>query len=385
VKPSQKRNWGALAALILFPLALIGIIWVILHRPNGDAPPVDPQAQIAIDPQPFDPQANPARPPNIPVLPPGPKPPVALAEQITAIGHAFPGNAGIAVTSVDKGWTASFAGDQIFPQQSVSKLWVSAAILDKVDKGEISLDDTIPLTPRDLTIFHQPIRKYIMAGNYAPTISELMRYAMTQSDNTANDVLYRKAGGQQGVGGFIARKTLGQIAIGPGEKILQTEMAGLQWDDSFSYDRTFWQVRGRLPPEARSRALSRYLASPPDGATPMAIATGLTKLQKGELLTPKSSAILLSLMSQSKTGPDRLRGAITEGSGWSMAHKTGTGQVLGSIATAYNDVGILNAPSGKSYAVVVMIGSTQISVKARQEMMHLVMQAVMRCDVSQGC
>jgi beta-lactamase class A len=376
VKPAQKRKWGAVAALMLFPVGLIGIIWVILHRPSGDAPPLEPQEQIAVDPA-----AKTSVPPIIPIYPA----PASMVEQITAIGQAFPGNAGIAVTSVDKGWTASFAGDQIFPQQSVSKLWVAAAILDKVDKGEISLEDNIPLTPRDLTIFHQPIRKYIMAGNYAPTIAELMRYAITQSDNTANDVLYRKAGGQQGVGGFIARKTLGQIAIGPGEKILQTEMAGLQWDDSFSYDRTFWQVRGLMPPEARSRALSRYLASPPDGATPMAIATGLTKLQKGELLTPKSSAILLSLMNQSKTGPDRLRGAITEGSGWSMAHKTGTGQVLGSIATAYNDVGILNAPNGKSYAVVVMIGSTQISVKARQEMMHLVMQAVMRCDVSGDC
>jgi beta-lactamase class A len=371
--------------MILFPLALAAIVWVILHRPNGDVPEVEPQAQIAVDPRPVDLQQNPAIPPTIPLLPPDPKPPIMLAEQIIAIGSAFPGSAGIAVTSVDTGWTASFAGDQIFPQQSVSKLWVAAAILDKVDKGEISLDDRISLTPRDLTIFHQPIRKYIMAGNYAPTIAELMRYAMTQSDNTANDVLYRKAGGQQGVGGFIARKTLGQIAIGPGEKILQTEMAGLQWDDSFSHGRAFWQVRGRMPTETRSRALSRYLASPPDGATPMAIATGLSKLQKGQLLTPRSSAVLLSLMAQSKTGPDRLRGAITQGSGWSMAHKTGTGQVLGSIATAYNDVGILNAPSGKSYAVVVMIASTQISVKGRQEMMHMVMQAVMRCDAGGDC
>jgi beta-lactamase class A len=372
-----KQRLAIIAAIIIFPLLFAGIIWVILNRPTAAVDPVDEQAQIAVDPKRDTTTSIPT--------PQGPLPPAALAQQVTAIGRNFDGSVGIAIMSVDKGWTASYAADRIFPQQSVSKLWVSAAILDKVDKGEISLSERIPLSSKDLTIFHQPIRKYIMAGNYAPTIADLMRYAMTQSDNTANDVLYRKVGGQQGVGGFIARHTLGQIAIGPGEKILQTEMAGMGWSDSYSYGRNFWTARSTVPPERRSKALSRYLTEPPDGATPAALALGLSKLRRGELLTPQSTAILIDMMNQSKTGPDRLKGALIEGSGWSMAHKTGTGQVLGSYATAYNDVGILNSPKGRSYAVVVMIASTYQSVKARQEMMQSVTRAVMACDTAGAC
>jgi beta-lactamase class A len=135
-----------------------------------------------------------------------------------------------------------------------------------------------------------------------------------------------------------------------------------------------------LPAQTRANALNRYLAEPPDGATPEAIARALAKLHKGELLTPATSAFLIDLMNQSKTGPDRLRGGLIEG--WSMAHKTGTGQVLGSYGTAYNDVGILTAPSGRSYAVVVMIGATRQSVQVRQEMMQAVTRSVIALESS---
>ncbi len=369
LRKHRKRNVGPVAAMLILPLLIAAIAWVSWSRSQQETQPASaPKAEpVAV------------KPPNEPA------PPAALSTTISALGMAFPGEIGISVSSVDNGWTTGFNADKIFPQQSVSKLWVAAATLEKVDQGEISLADPVSLSPKDLTIFHQPVRKYILAGNYTTTIGELMRYAMTQSDNTANDVLYRRVGGQQGVGGFIARKTLGQIAIGPGEKKLQSDAAGIVWHDSFSYGRNFWIERSRLPPEHRARALSRYLAQPPDGATPKAIAKGLVKLQRGKLLSPGSTAYLLELMSQSKTGPDRLRGALIEGDGWSFAHKTGTGQVLGSLATAYNDVGLLRAPSGRIYAVAVMIGSTQLSVKGRQEMMHAVMLAVKDCENTADC
>ena len=53
------------------------------------------------------------------------------------------------------GWKA----DELYPQQSVSKLWVSITALDAVDKGRVSLDDQVTLTRDDLTLFHQPIAR----------------------------------------------------------------------------------------------------------------------------------------------------------------------------------------------------------------------------------
>jgi beta-lactamase class A len=358
-----------ITGLLLVPAVLALIATIMLNRDVAEAVDVRPAKVIAT-----------------PAARQRPEPPAALANQIASLGQGFESSVGIAILSIEDGWMAGHRADRILPQQSVSKLWVAATVLDRVDQGKLNLDDAVTLTAADLTIFHQPVRKYIVAqGRYTTTIAELLRYAMTQSDNTANDALYRRVGGQEGVTEFLRRKSLGQIAMGPGEKALQSGIAGLEWDPAFSYGRVFWQVRHRLSPRVRAGALNRYLAEPPDGASPEAIAYALAKLHRQELLSPASSAYLIDLMNQSKTGPDRLRGGIGENSGWHMAHKTGTGQVLGSFATAYNDVGILTAPSGRSYAVAVMIGSTSQSVKARQELMQAVTRSIIACEQGSGC
>jgi beta-lactamase class A len=316
-------------------------------------------------------------------IPRGPPAPASLAAQISALGKGFDGDVGISVRSVETGWTASHNGAKAMPQQSVSKLWVAAAVLDAVDAGTLRLSDTITLTPADLTIFHQPIRKRIGGGAYQAPLSELLNFAMTQSDNTANDALFRKIGGKAGVEDFLNRKGLSGIKMSAGEKELQMQIAGMQWNDRFSYGRIFWQVRETVPFDRRVRAITAYAENPADGAAADSIAGGLAKLQQGALLSPASSAYLLDLMNQSKTGPDRLRGGLS--GGWTIAHKTGTGQVLKQLATAYNDVGILKSPSGKHYGVAVMIASTNRSVPDRQALMHAVMQAVIACETAGEC
>ena len=79
-------------------------------------------------------------------------------------------------------------------------------------------------------------------------------------------------------------------------------------------------------------------------------------------------------MAQSRTGPERLAGGLVEG--WRLAHKTGTGQVLGPRATGYNDVGLLTAPDGRTYAVAVFIADTTRPVPERQALMQAVTRAV---------
>lgn len=305
-----------------------------------------------------------------------------LTNQIQALARGFDGDVGIAIRAIDAEWTVNFNGNQPFPQQSVSKTWVAAAILDRIDQGKLNLSDRITLTPADLTIFHQPIRKRIGNGAYSASISELLALAMTQSDNTANDVLFRKLGGKSAVEDFLARKGLPGIRMSVGEKELQMQISGMQWDDRFSYGRTFWQVRETVPFDVRSRAITQYVENPADGATPLAIVDALALLKTGKLLSPVSTDFMLDLMAQSKTGPDRLRGKLP--AGWQLAHKTGTGQVLKLLATAYNDVGILTAPNGRKYAIAVMIGATNRPVPERQALMHAVVQAVVACDAAGG-
>ncbi|HEX8231945.1 MAG TPA: serine hydrolase [Caulobacteraceae bacterium] len=324
-------------------------------------------------PAPVD-QAQAAQPKGRRAQTPPPRPPQALQQRLEELGRGFDGRIGIAVRDIQSGWTAAYNGKDRLPQQSVAKLWVAIAVLDAVDRGQLNLSDPVLVRREDLSVFHQPLRAKIGDAGYNTTIGELLALALAESDNAANEVLSNKVGGPKGVEAMLKRKALGPIAFGPGEKTLQTGIAGLTWRPEYSFGMAFWNAREALPQEVRRKAMDAYLAHPPDGATPEAIVEALARLKRGELLRPETTEWLLTTMSMSKTGPKRLRAGL--GPGWGLSHKTGTGQVLGAQATGFNDVGIMTAPDGRAYAVAVMIGSTRRSVPARMDFMSAVSRAV---------
>ena len=119
-----------------------------------------------------------------------------LRGRVSDLGRSFDGRVEIAVKSVDEGWTVGWKADELYPQQSVSKLWVSITALDAVDKGRVRLDDRVSLTRDDITLFHQPIAALVRQnGAYTTSLGDLMFKAITTSDNTANDKLMRSVGG----------------------------------------------------------------------------------------------------------------------------------------------------------------------------------------------
>jgi beta-lactamase class A len=301
--------------------------------------------------------------------------PTYIGNRVTDLGRAFDGQVGIAVRAIDDGWFADWNADELYPQQSVSKLWVAITTLDAIDSGKVSLDDPVTLTTDDLTVFHQPIADEVLkAGTFATTLGDLMVREITQSDNTANDKLMRSVGGASAVRAMIARKHLGAIRFADGERAMQSRIAGVKWSQDDSIGGKFFEVRDALPMTVRQAAFDAYVANPYDGAAPRAIVNALARLKRGELLSPASTEHLLTIMSETHTGPNRLKGGLAPG--WTLNHKTGTGQVLGDQQAGYNDIGILTAPDGKSYAVAVMIKLTSTPLSVRMTLMNDVARAV---------
>ncbi|AMO72396.1 serine hydrolase [Sphingorhabdus sp. M41] len=301
----------------------------------------------------------------------------ALVREIDQLWRTFPGKTGIAVKRIDGGWEFGHRSDEYFPQQSVSKLWVAMAMLDKIDQGRASLSDPIRIGKEDLTVFHQPMAVEVeREGSVVKSVYTLLEKALASSDNTANDALLRHAGGPDAVRRFIAKNSLGKIRFGPGERLLQSGIAGMEWKQDLSYRRTFYAARAKIPVEQRRQSLNAYLADPVDGASPIAIVRALDKLARGELLSDNSTKLLQSILKRTRSGPNRLKAGVP--AGWEFLHKTGTGQVLGSMATGYNDIGIMTAPDGTRYAVVVMMGDTTASIPERMRMMQAVTRAVAR-------
>ena len=316
---------------------------------------------------------------SIPVPPTRPKPvhlaPPQLQSEVDRLSAGFDGKFGIAIRAVDEGWTVTSPGArQRLPQQSVSKLWVAITVMDLIDQGRAHLDDPVLVRPEDLTLFHQPIAMLVKGEGYHTDVRGLLTRALTQSDNTANDRLLTFVGGPSAVRSMIERKQLGDIRFGPGERLLQSHTAGLEWQPAYAIGNAFNIARSRLSPEARAAALDRYVSDPPDGAAPLAIADALSRLARGDVLSPSSTHFLLDTMAHSITGRARLRAALP--AGWQINHKTGTGQDLGGRNAGFNDVGLLTAPDGRRYAVAVMIGDTRRPMHERQLLIQAVAAAV---------
>src|SRR6476659_3056314 len=68
---------------------------------------------------------------------PRPQAPRDLQDRISELGKCFDGQVGIAVKSIDDSWIDVSNANELCPQQSVSKLWVSSAVLDAVDRGKL--------------------------------------------------------------------------------------------------------------------------------------------------------------------------------------------------------------------------------------------------------
>jgi beta-lactamase class A len=303
-----------------------------------------------------------------------PAPPPAFVARLEALARGFNGRVGIAVEDVQTGWVASYDGERLYPQQSVSKLCTAIAVLDLVDRGKLRLSDPVLVRREDMSVFNQPIQAHLTDAGYPTTIGDLLVGAIAQSDNAADDILIRQLGGPRIVQRALISRGVQGIRCGPPEHLLESKVAGLDWRPEYSFGRAFWDARDKVDPGVRAAKLNAYLDGPDDGAAPVALVDLLTRLKRRQLLSAASTARLLDIMAATKTGPLRLPGGL--GPGWTIAHKTGTGQDLGDLSTGNNDVGLLTAPDGQTYAVAVMIASTRQPVPERQRLMADTSRAV---------
>ncbi|MEE9434953.1 MAG: serine hydrolase [Sphingorhabdus sp.] len=305
----------------------------------------------------------------------------AIGPQLEAYIHekwrAFPGKTGIAVQRIDGSGTVGKRLDNLFPQQSVSKLWVALTVLDHIDRGELRLDAPVRIGYDDFTMFQSIVKKRVeRQGTITETVGSLLELAVTKSDNTANDKLMWLVGGPGEINRTLATKNIRSVRFGPGERKLQSAVAGFRWDQSYGPGNRWFAARRRVPASTRQVAMRRYLNDPMDGATPRGMVSALAMLARGELLSPSSTRRLMGMMGRSTSGPKRLKAGVP--GGWQFGHKTGTGQSFGGMSTGYNDVGIMTAPDGTRYAVAVMLANTTASVPKRMTLMQSISRAVGR-------
>ena len=349
----------AVAALLL---ALAGVgVW--LDQPPEAPPQSDRIAAVAPGPLVYAPA---------PVRPDKP-PPRAFQADLDRLAESFPGDVGIAVFDVNDGWIAAYQGERPFPQQSVSKVWVAVGLLDEVDHGQADLGRSVTIQRQDLSVFSEPIQA-LVKPTYTTTVGDLLVRAIRDSDNAANDLLIRTAGGVRRIQSILAAKGVDGIRLGMDEKHLQSVINGLAWRPEFAGTSALSLERARLPMALREATLANYVSHPMDGATPTGTVEGLAALYQGKLLSPGSTQRLVGIMDKVRTGRRRLKGGLEHG--WMLAHKTGTGPNLRGASVGINDVGLLTAPDGHLYAVAVYIARTHAATPQRLVFMQKVAELI---------
>jgi beta-lactamase class A len=300
--------------------------------------------------------------------------PPALQSDLDLLARDFGEIVGVAIVDTSANWMVDVRGDMAFPQQSVSKLWVALTTLSAVDRGAASLDQQVVLTEADRSVFNQPISYQITPEGFPTTVGDLLERALIESDNAANDKLMGLAGGPDAVRRVLKEKRLDGISLSEDERHLQARIAGLTWSSDLAPYGAFTAARAQLPTETRKAALEAYLSRPYDGARPGAVALALAQLQTGNLLSRDSTRWMLDTMARTTTGPNRLKGGLPKE--WRIAHKTGTGQDFQGGSIGINDVGLITAPDGRTYAVAVFLQRTHKPVSERLAFMQAVSQAL---------
>ena len=244
-----------------------------------------------------------------------------IMRRLRALEAETGGTIGVHARHLESGRTVSLRGQQPFFMASVTKFPLAVHILKEVERGRISLADTVTVTQAQMSPGRSPIRDRARGGVARVTVEALIRAAVSDSDNTANDALQRLGGGPAAVG-----RTMQALGI-PGIRV----------------DRPYTRLTG-----------ARIAASDPrDTATPEAATALLAALQNGRALDRANTARLLGWMTRSRNPTTRIVAGVPAGA--AVAHKTGTWTGTNDAGlAALNDVGIITLPGGRGHLAVAI-------------------------------
>ena len=223
-------------------------------------------------------------------------------------------------------------GERHHPMQSVYKLPIAMAVLDRVEHKTLDLDTVVNVPPA-MFVWpgqHSPLRDNNPNGARV-TLRELLRLNTAESDGTACDVLLELIGGPAVANAYLRR-------IGVREMVIATTEQVMGRDQRAQYEN--W-------------------------ATPTGALTLLRVVYERRALSDSSSALLTRFLVETTRGNGRLRGELPAGT--VVAHKPGSSGTLKGLTAATNDIGIMTLPDGRHLAVAVFLTDSKADDATRDK------------------
>jgi beta-lactamase class A len=223
------------------------------------------------------------------------------------------GRIGVAAIDVSTKRRVDFRPGERFIMCSTFKVLAVAAVLKLVDESKEKLDRFVPYGEAQLLEYAPVTRAHVKEGGM--TLEALCAAAISQSDNTAANLLLETIGGPKG----------------------WTEFARKLGDESSRLDRMEPELNLAAPGDDR------------DTTTPAAMCHDLQRLLTSDVLSQESRARLEGWMVANETGAKMIRAVVAKH--WRVGDKTGRGK------EAANDIAILRPPSGGPFFLAIYVNA----------------------------
>ncbi|GAA1877544.1 class A beta-lactamase [Actinomadura bangladeshensis] len=234
-----------------------------------------------------------------------------VTKQLTRLERTRHARIGAFAIDTGTGRTVSHRADETFPFASTFKAMACGAVLRKARQSAPGLlDKVIRYTEADLVDYSPVTEKHVGTGM---TVADLCHAAITQSDNTAGNLVLRQIGGPAGLTAFL--RSLG-------DRVSRSD----RWETALND----WR-----PGERR------------DTTAPRPWADDLRALTTGNALVPADRGRLVGWLKATVTGDKRIRAGLPKS--WTVGDKTGTG---GTYGTA-NDIAIAYPKAGAPLIIVI--------------------------------
>lgn len=219
------------------------------------------------------------------------------------------------------------------PMQSVFKLPVGVTALHLVEQGTFSLEQPVRFLASDriLPQTYSPLQEKYPDANVDVPLRELLRLAVSLSDNVAADIVLRTIGGPQAVDAYM--KSLGVEGFH-----LEDDEQGLSRDAQAQYRNWF----------------------EPTGAVFL-----LRRIGDCSPLSTEHNAMLLGWMEATPRGLQQIKGDLPQGT--IVMHKTGRSATVGGITFATNDIGLITLPDGRRLAIAIFVTDSAADEGARDK------------------
>ena len=252
-------------------------------------------------------------------------------EQIVKSKHAI---VGVGILNFDNGDTLTLNGNAHFPMQSVYKFHLALAVLNEVDKGNLTLYQNIFVKNSDLLPnIYSPMREKYLNGNVNLPLSEILKYTVSQSDNNGCDLLFKLIGGPEKVNKYIHQLGIKDVSILDPEERIQND----------------WSLQ-----------YNNY-------STPFAAVQLLQKFHKQHILSKNSQDFLYKIMAETTTGTTKIKALLPKNT--LVAHKTGfSGKNKEGLTGGTNDIGIITLPNGKQFAIAIFVSNSMESEVTNDKM-----------------